>query len=144
MSEVPNQKLLIALVTGCALVALGCFAHIGWTFHSLGALTRAEGRVVEIEARRSTTGASDTRLVPVAELVTADGETRRLRLDTSANSPFCCEVGEAIGLLYDPASPETSVRYDHPGDLYGPQAVFGLVALVFAVPLGFALRRKPG
>ncbi|MBX3271383.1 MAG: DUF3592 domain-containing protein [Sandaracinaceae bacterium] len=142
MSEVPNRRLLIGLVAGCSLVALLCAAHVAWTFHSIGALTRAEGRIVEIEALQATVNPRATTLVPVAELVTADGETRRLRLSGSSNSPFCCEVGEAVALLYDPASPEDSVRLDHPGDLYGPQAVFGLVALGFAAVLALALRGK--
>jgi hypothetical protein len=78
--------------------------------------------------------------VPVAMLALPSEAPRRVALEGSSNSPFCCEVGEQVEVLYDAEDVDGTATVDRATELYGVQLLVAAVAAVFLLPLGFALR----
>ncbi|HRG98075.1 MAG TPA: DUF3592 domain-containing protein [Polyangiaceae bacterium] len=141
-SKPADRRTLTILALVLAAVVVGSVAHIFWKRSTLATLTTGRGRVVEIERRSGHTGGkSTTQRIPVAEVRLATGALVRAPLEPSSNSPFCCDVGEELDVLYDPADPAGTAQANKAGDLYGPQAAFAAVAGLFLVVIGAALRR---
>lgn len=143
MSATPADRRTLVIVTlVLGVVVVGCLGHVLWKRSTLASLSTGRGRVVEIEVRSASTGGtSSTQRVPVAEVRLATGETVRAPLEPSSNSPFCCDVGEELDVLYDPADPVHTAQADRVSDLYGPQLAFAGVGTLFLLVLAGGLRR---
>lgn len=135
----PKDRMLTFVGLGLALAVVGALGNAGWTRYSLTSLSSATGRVVEVEQRAASVNARPQR-VPVAEVSLAPGQAVRVPLESSSNSPFCCEVGEQVEVYFDPSDPARSAKADVLGDLYGPQLLVAAVAGLFLV----AVRKAAG
>jgi len=144
-AQAADRRTLVWVALALAVALVGSLAHAGYRYSKLDLYERASGVIVEVEERRGTGSQSSTQRVPVAELRLRSGETVRAPLEASSNSPFCCEVGEELEVLYDPSDLSGTALANRFGDLYGPQLLFAVVAGLFLLLVGRGLfpRRSP-
>lgn len=144
-AQAADRRTLVWVALALAVALVGSLAHAGYRHSKVDLYERASGVIVEVEERRGTGSQSSTQRVPVAELRLRSGETVRAPLEASSNSPFCCEVGEGLEVLYDPSDLSGTALANRLGDLYGPQLLFAVVAGLFLLLVGRGLfpRRSP-
>lgn len=142
-SKPADRRTLVGVALALSVVVLACAAHAAWTRSETARLARADGEVIDVEVRTSSRSEGSQR-VPIARFTPAASGPVVAPLEPSSNSPFCCDVGQAVTILYDPASPRETARADLFADLYGPQAAFGGVAACFLLVVTRALRRGGG
>ena len=144
-AQAADRRTLVWVALALAVALVGSLAHAGYRYSKVDLYERASGVIVEVEERRGTGSQSSTQRVPVAELRLRSGETVHAPLEASSNSPFCCEVGEELEVLYDPSDLSGTALANRFGDLYGPQLLFAVVAGLFLLLVGRGLfpRRSP-
>lgn len=138
-----DDRLLKTVAAVLVVVLVAALAHAAVRASEVARLERGSAEIVEIEARRGAGSRANPQRVPVGVLELPSGERVRVALESSSNSPFCCEVGERVEIVYDGADLAGTARVDRITELYGPQLLFASVAALFFVPLVFALRRAP-
>ncbi|GAB4197503.1 MAG: hypothetical protein OHK0013_05690 [Sandaracinaceae bacterium] len=138
-----DDRLLKTVAAVLVVVLVAALAHAAVRASEVARLERGSVEIVEIEARRGAASRANTQRVPVGVLELPSGERVRVALESSSNSPFCCEVGERVEIVYGGADLAGTARVDRITELYGPQLHFASVAALFLVPLVFALRRAP-
>lgn len=88
---------------------------------------RTEGTVSELDADRDSDG--DLHYYPIVTFTTLQGQTVTFRSRTGSNPP-AYEVGERIGVVYDPANPQ-GARHTGWFSLWGVTFIFTLLFTIF-------------
>jgi hypothetical protein len=138
-ADTADRRTLAWVALALVVAMVGSFGHAGYRYSKVDLYERAPAVIVEIDERRGTGSQSSTQRVPVAELSLGSGETVRVPLEASSNSPFCCDLGEKLEVLYDPSDLPGTALANRFGDLYGPQLLFGVVAGLFLLFVGRGL-----
>jgi hypothetical protein len=139
-TENDDTRLLRNVAVALVVVFVAALAHAGLRAWTVAGYERAPAEIVEVEARRGTGNQASTRLVPIAVLALPSEARRRVALERSSNSPFCCDPGERVEVLYDAEDVEGTATVDRVTELYGVQLLVAAVAGLFLLPLGVALR----
>lgn len=125
-----------------ALGLVGFLATGYWVLETRRFLDRAAaapGQVIDLAEKRSTSnGKTSVSWHPVVSFRSADGRERRFR-SGAGSSPPSYRVGEAVTVLYDPAAPEADARIKAWFDLWGGQAICGVLAVLFGCAGGALL-----
>ena len=115
---------LFAVVGFATLIAGGVLVKSTWALLATG--ERAEGRVIELEYRRSDDGGS---YYPVVRFRSAGGEEITFRSSFGTSPPAFSE-GEAVTVLYDPRNPYAG-KIDSFSQLWLGPLILGLLGGVF-------------
>jgi hypothetical protein len=119
-------------------VGLGLLAGaVYWGYQSgseASEFVRAEGTVVDLQYDEDSDGSGVYR--PLVEFVDAGG-SRRTFLSSYGSYPAPYDVGDKVGVLYNPADP-ADATVDSFGALYLGPLIVGSLGLVFALIGGFA------
>jgi hypothetical protein len=118
------------LVLGFGALFLGLYVRT-LTQNEIAAMLPAEGRVVDIVSRTTTSGGErKTYFYPVVEFRTAGGESVRFEGSTGSN-PSSYRVGDMVRVLYDPQTPQSALIDSW--DLWLPSGIFIGVGGFFAL-----------
>ncbi len=103
------------LLVGPIMLAIGLgllFLGLQWrasTQNQIAAMIPADGTVVEVVSRTSTSGGERrTFFYPVVEFRTVDGESIRFESSIGSN-PAAYRVGDTVKVLYDPQTPQSAL-----------------------------------
>lgn len=127
----------IMLVIGLGILFLG----LQWrasTQNQIAAMIPAEGRVVDVVSRTSTSyGERETLFYPVVEFRTVDGESIRFQGSTGSN-PAAYRAGDTVKVLYDPQTPQSAL-IDSWEEVWMPSGILIGIGGIFALMGALAL-----
>lgn len=119
------------IVSGLGLLFLG-YQLLTGTQQRIETAVKAQGTVVEIVSRRTTSGGErKTYFYPVVEFRTPAGDVIRFTESSTGSNPPSYRVGQTVNILYNPQTPQDA-RIDS-WDLWIPSIIAMSVGGIFTL-----------